>query len=578
MCCECEDQEAAVECQNCGEPFCSPCYQMQHRKGKRTAHTAIPVLGEIMAMPAGEKMGLGAGAGAAAGAGGGGASVQNAGAGAGAAEVAAARTGSRAAAEALDGAAQTADAHEAKRATGKSKSGFAASMIPLRLNEEERAMLGVLVGALEVSEYTDEVDTMRYGKHERIQEQFEEMMKFLSGLYVCNNFKQGCQVALQAFAENEAFFQKIFEIGRRHKVMNPEKMRSTYGKMMYMLQDVCGGRHGGRAVGINCLKEIVTVKEFLVNKNATALLNDSRLDDATMVIDSDAGSDAATLGAAKQDAFAYLQQKYASKMISREEIARCIYSMADHESYTQIASSPVAQMIQLLKDNFGKGSASTKGGDLSMRFGQGGSKLNHSHATQYTFVLQTLSFWHLACEKMFGLWFAADADLLSNSDYRLCNTGQGLNRVQNCPNVANTIHRILKSVQSQCGSWVGLSVVHLGDRDVPNSLVFIDKYTQIPRILAPIAHTIGQLDALAADPNTRSYILGTFGSVEKLKMLILSDYFKHGFDGSGSDGGSCIDGRLTSTWNWCSKIEKKSYYRVFQLAGFTTFDGDWRAG
>jgi hypothetical protein len=49
------------------------------------------------------------------------------------------------------------------------------------------------------------------------------------------------------------------------------------------------------------------------------------------------------------------------------------------------------------------------------------------------------------------------------------------------------------------------------------------------------------------------YIDTVFGGAEALKMLILTDFFRHAFDGSGAenffDAGSCIDGRLTSAWN-----------------------------
>ena len=106
--------------------------------------------------------------------------------------------------------------------------------------------------------------------------------------------------------------------------------------------------------------------------------------------------------------------------------------------------------------------------------------------------------------------------------------------------------------------------------------MFIDKYTQIPYILNPIILVMERIEELADDERI-GYFIEQFGGIEKLRKDILVDFFRFGFDGSGADNffdaGSCIDGRLTSAWNWCSKLHSKPFYPIFKLTGFRGFDG-----
>ena len=101
-----------------------------------------------------------------------------------------------------------------------------------------------------------------------------------------------------------------------------------------------------------------------------------------------------------------------------------------------------------------------------------------------------------------------------------------MNRVQECPRISKAMREIVHNVQLQSGGWVGSSVVHLGDNNVPNSLLFIDKYNQVSRFLQPIVLCVEKLPTIIKDPAVRQYIDGTFGGVEKLTMDILVDFFK----------------------------------------------------
>jgi hypothetical protein len=72
----------------------------------------------------------------------------------------------------------------------------------------------------------------------------------------------------------------------------------------------------------------------------------------------------------------------------------------------------------------------------------------------------------------------------------------------------------------------------MGDHNVPNALLFIDKYSQIYRILLPISNVIAQIPA---QTRVKEYAAREFGSVEGAIKEILTDFFKHAFDGSGGE-------------------------------------------
>lgn len=464
-----------------------------------------------------------------------------------------------------------------------------AKYIPLRLSHDERKVLRLVEAALNVSAYTDEVDVFTYSKiktRQRIHAQIKDLCSILTGLAVASDYSRGQKlVANRDFAQNEAFFQTAFEVGRRHKVANPEKMRSTYGKLIHMLQDSVQDEVT-RLLDFSCVKPLNTVAAFLEARGGAKMLEDPLMEAATKEIIPEGKTRRKIQGEIRQKekAVKHLAQKYSQhgRLLSEEDIQRCLYSIGDNNAYLRCARDPCDQTIEYLHKYFGKERSQDRTSNLGIMDGRGGARLTHDHNRQFAYVFQSLALWREVCHQMYKLWFLCEQDLLNRANpYRLQNTGQGLNRVQMAPQVQRAMYDILSKVQRRVGSWVGSSVVHLGDYNVPNALVFIDKYAQVQRILGPITTCIRRIGEVAAeDAKIGKYIDETFGGVERARQMILRDFFRHAFDGSGASdwfsAGSCIDGRLTSAWNWCSELERKPYFPLFLLTGFGGgFDGEF---
>jgi len=461
--------------------------------------------------------------------------------------------------------------HEEEKVDGGSSGGIAgkfqgrswvelARFIPLRLTVEERRILAILDRTLKVSEYTDNVDlyVSRSNRMELMRSEISKIHSVLSGQYIAMKMSKSTD------SLTDEWFGNAFEVGRRYKAMNPDRLRDTWVKMMYMLQD-------SRSLPQFCESaqvEMKTVASALadIGIDKSSILNDPLWD--KIIFQNDKMSED------------LLIKKFSSSTTSPETIHLIIDSVKDY--YAEIMSfvTPIDTLIGYLSKFFSPNDRPSSGvASLAIRSGDNGARLSHSHQKQYQYVLQSLKLWREVLFYFMPLWIKAEQDVLSH-DYRLADTGQGLNRVQSAPQAASLMNSIVgKVIRELDGNWIGSSVVHMGDHNVPNALMFLDKYCQIPRILGPIAHTLNQLpkEYDQSPPVIRAYIDKVFGGVESAQKIICSDFFKHGFDGSGADNyydaGSCIDGRLTSAWNWCSKIEKKIYFPLFLLTNFVGFDG-----
>ncbi len=142
------------------------------------------------------------------------------------------------------------------------------------------------------------------------------------------------------------------EIARRYKITNPEKMRSEYGKLVFLMQDACS-EDIQALLGINIHKPIATVYSLLEANRCLDMLDDPLVGNATEEILGDKSKSRYTIEneiKRKERAQDILVRKYGR--CDPEILRRCLYSIGDNNSFLNSNKRPVTSCISLLKTYF----------------------------------------------------------------------------------------------------------------------------------------------------------------------------------------------------------------------------------
>eukprot|EP01065_Artemidia_motanka_P034922 TRINITY_DN42905_c0_g1_i1.p1 TRINITY_DN42905_c0_g1~~TRINITY_DN42905_c0_g1_i1.p1 ORF type:complete len:476 (+),score=162.34 TRINITY_DN42905_c0_g1_i1:145-1572(+) len=453
--------------------------------------------------------------------------------------------------------------------------------IPVRLTFPERKRQRLVKAAVLANDYTTAVDNGALDAPKRKKRMLKEMYHFFLALYVAEHESAaGARMCMEKdLSSAQEEISSAFELARRYKIMNPEIMRMEYGKLLYIIQDALSEEGVGQ-LGFRAARKIFTVVDLAERLGCRELLDDPDLPLATTPVPRLPNHhDLNRALRTKDRVVKELIAKYSRTRDLKEEVNRLIRSIDDCNCYMQDNHDTIMQMRSELTKYFSPTRPET-GFELGISEGEDGSRLSHDHSMQYHYVFQSLTLWKNILRDMYRLWLTMEDDLLNHEHpYDFVDTGQGFNRMQKSPNLYRAMEEVLSKTKREVGGWIGSERIHMGDNQVPNGFNFIDKYANVARIVNPILRTCQQLDTIVKDPGHMKYVADVWGSTDRCKKSILCDFFRHGFDGSGGDNdmdaGSCIDGRLTSAWQWCSLLNTKPYYPIFLLAGFSSFDGDF---
>jgi len=204
-----------------------------------------------------------------------------------------------------------------------------AKYIPLRLSMGERKMLRLIEAAMACCDYTTEVDKPFKSTTRRTHAQLKHITCVLRGMVTACDYSQGRTLLEQDnYSDYEKSFRQMFEIARRHKIMNPEKMRTEYGKLIYLLQDAVSPSIQPHLT-FSCKGSIETVYKFLEDRGGVAMLEDPLIEVATREILAGKKTRVQITQEIrrKEKAVAHLKQQYRNDNLSSEDVHLCLYSI-----------------------------------------------------------------------------------------------------------------------------------------------------------------------------------------------------------------------------------------------------------